>query len=123
MRLVKFLLGLAVAAVAGLALLGSSYALLDVYREGISRKMLYPGLFVGGSVIGMLIGLRMFLRAIFPSFTFTRLLLITAILIAALHFGGYAMPSNSSLKILVANIKQKIEAVTSDLKPLVREHQ
>jgi len=120
MRLLKFLLGLVIIAGSGFMMLGSSYALMEAINEGSRGVILYPVLFLGGSVIGMLIGLRVFLRAIFPSFTFTRLLLVAAIVIACLHFGGYVLPSSNSLKAAAEKIQAKIQSIGTKLNTLTK---
>jgi len=97
-RIVKFLVGLILAAAGGVFLTNATYALWHALDESAYDQMLYPGIYAAVCLIVLLIGLRIALRAIVPGFTFTRLILAAVIFIVVLHIGGYLSLSSEQLK-------------------------
>jgi len=120
-RIVKFLAGVVLAAAAGVFLNFSTYALWHALGDQAYDQMLYPGVYGLVSLVVLVIGLRMALRAILPGFTFTRLILVAAIVIGLLHVGGYVSLSSERLQGYADEVQKWMrrarEAVPEDLRP------
>ena len=119
MRLLKFILGIALLACGGLLLVSSSYALVGAAKEGVAKQALNPLMFAIGSIFAGFIGLRLALRAIIPGFTFTRLILVGIALVLLGHFTGYALPAGT-MKTISTAVLGKARAVQSVLPAWLR---
>lgn len=111
MRLLKFILGIALLACGGLVLVSSSYALMEAAKEGASRQALNPLAFAIGSIAVAFVGLRLVLRSIIPSFTFTRLILVGIALALLAHFTGYMVLPKGTMKEISTTVLRKVHAI------------
>jgi len=122
-RIVKFLVGGVLAAAGGVFLNFSTYTLWHALGERAYDQMLYPGIYAVVSLIVLVIGLRMALRAILPGFTFTRLVLVAAIVIGLLHVGGYVSLSSQRLQGYADDVQKWMrrarEAVPREFRPTI----
>jgi hypothetical protein len=102
----KFVLGLAVAASAGLFMVSATYALAQAFGDEAYDQMLYPAVYAAVALFALVLGLRFSLRAILPAFTFTRLILVAVVAAVLLHLGGYLSLSSDSLKQHADNVQE-----------------
>ncbi|NQT21335.1 MAG: hypothetical protein HQ592_16635 [Planctomycetes bacterium] len=114
-RVVKFIVGAAVAALGGLFLISSTYALSQALQDKAYDQMLYPAGYAAVALVVLVIGLRFSLRAIVPAFTFTRLILVAVIVAVLLHLGGYASLSSEKLKQQADNIQNWMRQVAESV--------
>jgi len=110
-RLFSFLLGALFAAGGGLFLVSSTYALKQAHADGAYREMLFPAIFTVISLIALIGGLRAAIRAILPGFTFTRVILVAALVIGLLHLGGYVSLSSENLREYANKVEQWMRSI------------